>query len=105
MIEPRGFDWDDDQQEGGNTWHICARRNISQADVESVFDNNPLVLRERSDGPNPYYCVIGRDRKGRLLRVHGIYFQDPPKQFWFRPVSAFSCGPKLERRYLQSGRE
>lgn len=105
IIEIKGFDWDDDQQEGGNTWHICGRRNLSQADVESVFFNDPLVLREKSDGRNPYYCVIGRDQKNRLLEIHGALFQDPPKKYWFRPVTAFECRPKLRERYFASGRE
>ena len=108
MIEVHGFDWDDDQDVNGNTWHICVERgqhDIWQADVESVFDNDPLVLREPSRGKNPYYTVIGRDQKGRLLEVHGSHFQDPPKHFWFRPESAFLCRPKIRDRYFASGRE
>lgn len=107
MIELRGFDWDDDCDVDGNSWHILVEhghRNITQRDVESVFDRDPLILQEKSQGENPFYTVIGRDRRGRLLEVHGIYFQDPPKKFWFRPVTAFLCRKRLKERYFKSGR-
>lgn len=103
----RGFDWDDDFDSEGNTYHIVienSHRNITQLDVESVFDNDPLWLPEPSDGPNPYYTVIGRDRKGRLLEVHGAHFQRPRKTHWFRPETAFEARAKFQKRYFDSGR-
>lgn len=104
LIEVRGFDWDDDSDVNGNTFHCFIDHGLRTWEVESAFFNDPLWIREISIGTNPYYTVIGETDEGQLLEVHGALFQNPPKKYWFRPVTAFPCRRRLSERYYNKKR-
>ena len=71
LVRIKQIIWPDERVE-----HI-ARHGVTPAEVEEVcFGHNPLVLRARSQGPNPTYYVLGRTRAGRYLFCVVIAFPD-----------------------------
>ena len=71
MVRIKQLIWPDDRVD-----HI-ARHGVTPVEVEEAcFGRNPLVLRAKSQGPNPTYYVLGRTRAGRYLFCVVIAFPD-----------------------------
>lgn len=74
--------------------HI-ARHHVTPEEVEQVCFGHPLVLREKSQGVNPVYYVLGQTDAGRYLFSVVIQFPDGNGY----PVTARSMTEKEKRRY------
>ena len=61
-----GFDWDE-----GNARKSVDKHGISQAEAESIFFCNPLIVASdpRHSQMEPRYHALGRTNGGRLLHV------------------------------------
>jgi uncharacterized DUF497 family protein len=90
-----GFDWDE-----GN-----ARKNekhgVSQAEVEQVFFNAPLLLREdvKHSQREPRLLALGQTDLGRWLQVT---FTERGKGTLIRPISARAMSRKERPIYEQA---
>jgi hypothetical protein len=69
MIDPdqiAGFDWD-----AGNSRKSADKHDVSQAEAESVFFNDPLIVvddRKHSE-TEPRFNALGKTSQNRLLHV------------------------------------
>jgi hypothetical protein len=61
-----GFDWDE-----GNARKSADKHNVSQAEAEQAFFNDPLLLVPdlRHSQHEPRYHALGRTDEGRLLHI------------------------------------
>jgi uncharacterized protein len=61
-----GFDWDE-----GNIRKSADKHDVSQAEAESIFFNDPLILVEdsRHSDKEPRFNALGRTSQNRLLHV------------------------------------
>ena len=61
-----GFDWD-----SGNDRKSTDKHGVSQAEAESVFFNDPLIVAEdaRHSEREPRFNALGKTAQGRLLHV------------------------------------
>jgi uncharacterized protein len=61
-----GFDWDE-----GNARKSAEKHGVSQAEAESVFFSDPLIVvpDPRHSQAEPRYHALGRTAAGRLLHV------------------------------------
>lgn len=66
LLECIGFDWDQ-----GNAEKNWIRHQVSQAECEELFLNDPLVVApdEKHSGAEPRYYVLGQTDAGRALFV------------------------------------
>jgi hypothetical protein len=74
--------------------HI-ARHGIVPDEVEEVCSRRPLVMRGRSDGPNPVYYILGQTAAGRYLFCVVIRLPDGKGY----PVTARPMTDQERRRY------
>ncbi|MDI1266705.1 MAG: BrnT family toxin [bacterium] len=61
-----GFDWD-----AGNSRKSADKHDVSQAEAESIFFSDPLIVAEdakHSEG-EPRFNALGRTAQNRLLHV------------------------------------
>jgi uncharacterized protein len=61
-----GFDWDD-----GNSRKNADKHDVGQAEAESVFFNDPLIVIEdaKHSAREPRFNALGKSAQGRLLHV------------------------------------
>jgi hypothetical protein len=61
-----GFDWDD-----GNNRKSADKHDVSQAEAESVFFNDPLIVVEdsRHSVREPRFNALGKTPQNRLLHI------------------------------------
>jgi uncharacterized DUF497 family protein len=61
-----GFDWDD-----GNSRKSADKHDVSQAEAESVFFNDPLVVVEdaKHNEAEPRLNALGKTAQNRLLHI------------------------------------
>ncbi|MGQ0684228.1 BrnT family toxin [Bradyrhizobium sp.] len=61
-----GFDWDE-----GNSRKSADKHDVSQAEAESIFFNDPLILAEdlRHSGREQRFNALGKTSQDRLLHV------------------------------------
>ena len=83
------FIWPQDRIE-----HI-ARYGITPAEVEEACFGETLVQRQKSEGENPVYYVLGQTDAGRYLFCVVIQFPDGNGY----PVTAREMTAKEKRRY------
>ncbi len=58
------FEWD-----GGN-WPKCGKHGVSQAEIEYVLSNNPLVLADRyPEDMETRFDAVGKNRRRRYVFV------------------------------------
>jgi uncharacterized DUF497 family protein len=98
MIKPRnrlqactGFQWDD-----GNATKNWNKHDVSQAECEQVFFNQPLIVRRDRRHPeveSRYYALCRTDAE-RLLFVCFTVRED-----LIRVISARDMSPSETRRY------
>ena len=61
-----GFDWDE-----GNSRKSADKHDVSQAEAESIFFNDPLILAEdlRHSNREQRFNALGKTSQNRLLHV------------------------------------
>jgi uncharacterized DUF497 family protein len=88
-----GFDWD-----AGNDHKSEDKHQVSQAEVEQVFFNVPLVLAldVKHSQTGPRFHALGKTAAGRLLHITFTLRFDGRK---IRPISARDMRRKERRVY------
>lgn len=76
--------------------HI-SRHGVSPDEFEEVCFGSSLVLRAKSEGPNPVYHVLGETRGNKHLLCIAIEFPDGRGY----PVTARPMTDRERRRYQQ----
>jgi uncharacterized DUF497 family protein len=68
-----GFDWDD-----GNSRKSADKHDVSQAEAEGVFFNDPLIVVEDSkhSETEPRFNALGKTTQNRLLHITFTLRQD-----------------------------
>ena len=61
-----GFDWDD-----GNSRKSADKHDVGQAEAESVFFNDPLIVIEdaRHSETEPRFHTLGKTAQNRMLHI------------------------------------
>jgi len=90
-----GFDWDE-----GNSRKSVDKHDVTQAEAEQVFFNEPLLVAEdaRHSDREARLHALGRTDDGRLLHVTFTLRRDNTV---IRFISARSMHRKEKRRYEQ----
>jgi len=90
-----GFDWDE-----GNSRKSVDKHDVTQAEAEQVFFNEPLLVAEdaRHSDREARLHALGRTDDGRLLHVTFPLRRDNTV---IRVISARSMHRKEKRRYEQ----
>lgn len=83
------FDWDE-----ANMEHI-ARHNVTSAEVEQVFANDPMDLGADVVDGEERYNSVGHTNRLRVLVVAWTMRRDTT-----RPITAFDASAPLTKRYL-----
>jgi uncharacterized protein len=91
-----GFDWD-----AGNDRKSEDKHQVSQAEVEQVFFNVPLVLAHdaKHGQTEPRFHALGNTTAGRLLHITFTLRLEGRK---IRPISARDMHRKERRVYEES---
>lgn len=76
--------------------HIAAHA-VDTGEIEEVCFGSPMVLRAKSEGPNPVYYCLGQTQVGRYLFCVVIAFPDGKGY----PVTARAMTDREKRRYLR----
>ena len=91
-----GFDWDD-----GNSRKSADKHDVSQAEAESIFFNDPLIVGEDPghSGEEPRFHALGKTTEERPLHVTFTLRSD---RTLIRVISARDMSRKERRFYEQS---
>ncbi len=91
-----GFDWDD-----GNSRKSADKHDVSQAEAESIFFNDPLVVVEdvKHSGDERRFHALGKTTQARLLHITFTLRGDGTL---IRVISARDMDRK-ERRFYEEG--
>jgi uncharacterized DUF497 family protein len=91
-----GFDWDD-----GNSRKSADKHDVSQAEAESVFFNDPLIVMEdtKHSETEQRLQALGKTAQNRLLHVSFTLRQDGTM---IRVISARDMHRKERRAYEQA---
>ena len=95
LLQIEGFDWDE-----GNSRKSVDKRDVSQAEAEQVFFNEPLLVvedEEHSDRESRFHA-LGRTDIGRLLHIS---FTLRSESRLIRVISARAMSRKERLRYEQ----
>lgn len=99
MIDPdqiTGFDWDD-----GNSRKSADKHDVSQAEAESVFFNDPLIVVEdtKHSEREQRFHALGKTTQNRLLH---ITFTLRENQTMIRVISARDMHRRERKAYEQA---
>ena len=96
MNRIEGFDWD-----GGNSRKSADKHDVSQAEAEGIFFNDPLIIIEdaRHSGQEPRLNALGRTTENRLLHVTFTLRQEATL---IRVISARDMHRKERKAYEQA---
>lgn len=91
-----GFDWDD-----GNSRKSADKHDVSQAEAESIFFGDPLIVIEGSthSRAEQRFHSLGKTARGRALHVTFILRGDGTL---IRVISARDMNRKERQRYEQA---
>jgi hypothetical protein len=91
-----GFEWDD-----GNSRKSADKHDVSQAEAESIFFNDPLIVAEdaRHSRGEPRFHALGKTTQERPLHVT---FTLRGGRTLIRVISARDMSRKERRFYEQS---
>jgi uncharacterized DUF497 family protein len=91
-----GFDWD-----GGNSRKSADKHDVSQAEAEGVFFNDPLIVVEDSkhSETEPRFNALGKTAQSRLLHITFTLRQDGTL---IRVISARDMQRKEKKAYEQA---
>jgi hypothetical protein len=96
LSQIEGFDWD-----GGNCRKSADKHDVSQAEAESIFFNDPLIVAEdaKHGERQPRFHVLGKTAQNRLLHVT---FTLRHNATLIRVISARDMHRKERRAYEQA---
>jgi uncharacterized protein len=96
MNRIEGFDWD-----GDNSRKSADKHDVSQAEAESIFFNDPLIIIEdaRHSEQEPRLNALGKTTENRLLHVTFTLRQDATL---IRVISARDMHRKERKAYEQA---
>jgi uncharacterized DUF497 family protein len=96
MSRIEGFDWD-----RGNSRKSADKHDVSQAEAESIFFNDPLIIVDdaRHSGKEPRLNALGKTTQDRLLHVTFTLRQDATL---IRVISARDMHRKERKAYEQA---
>jgi uncharacterized protein len=91
-----GFDWD-----AGNSRKSADKHDVSQAEAESVFFNDPLIVVEdaRHSETERQFNALGKTAQNRLLHITFTLRQNGTK---VRVISARDMHRKERKAYEQA---
>jgi uncharacterized DUF497 family protein len=91
-----GFDWDDD-----NRRKSADKHDVSQAEAESVFFNDPLIVAEdaKHSETEPRFNALGKAAQNRLLHITFTLRQNGNR---VRVISARDMHRKERKAYEQA---
>ena len=91
-----GFDWDD-----GNSRKSADKHDVSQAEAESVFFNDPLIVVEdaKHSEAEPRLSALGKTAQDRLLHITFTLRQNGTM---IRVISARDMHRKERKAYEQT---
>ena len=90
-----GFDRDD-----GNTRKNADKHDVSQAEAESIFFNDPLIVEDSRHGKGaPRFHALGITAQGRGLHVTFTLRRD---ETLIRVISARDMNRRERQRYEQA---
>jgi len=91
-----GFDWDE-----GNSRKSADKHDVSQAEAESIFFHDPLILVEdtRHSGNEQRFNALGKTGQNRLLHVTFTLRQNGTM---IRVISARDMHRRERRLYEQA---
>jgi uncharacterized protein len=91
-----GFDWDD-----GNTRKSADKHDVSQAEAESVFFNDPLIVVEdvRHSERERRFNALGKTAQERLLHITFTFRQNGTM---IRVISARDMHRREKKAYEQA---
>jgi uncharacterized DUF497 family protein len=91
-----GFDWDD-----GNSRKSADKHDVSQAEAESVFFNDPLIVAEdaKHSEAEPRLNALGKTAQSRLLHITFTLRQNGTM---IRVISARDMHRKERKAYEQA---
>jgi uncharacterized DUF497 family protein len=91
-----GFDWDD-----GNSRKSADKHDVSQAEAEGVFFNDPLIVVEDSkhSETEPRFNALGKTAQNRLLHITFTLRQDGTL---IRVISARDMHRREKKAYEQA---
>jgi uncharacterized protein len=91
-----GFDWDD-----GNSRKSADKHDVSQAEAEGVFFNDPLIVVEdpKHSETQPRFNALGKTTQNRLLHITFTLRQDGTL---IRVISARDMHRKEKKAYEQA---
>src|SRR5712691_9060363 len=94
-----GFDWDD-----GNSRKSADKHDVSQAEAESIFFNDPLIVGEdaRHSETEQRLHALGKTAQNRLLHISFTLRQ---KGTMVRVISARDMNRKERKAYEQRSEE
>ena len=81
------FDWDDEDDLEGNTWHIIGQGEITVEDVEEVLHHHVGKVEPSKTSGNP--IVFGSTLDGKHIAVV-FKFEDDPELIIVRPITAYT---------------
>jgi uncharacterized DUF497 family protein len=91
-----GFDWDD-----GNSRKSADKHDVSQAEAEAIFFNDPLIVVEDSkhSETEPRFNALGKTAQNRLLHITFTLRKDGTL---IRVISARDMHRKEKKAYEQA---
>lgn len=91
-----GFDWD-----AGNSRKRAEKHDVSQAEAESIFFNDPLIVAQdaKHSGTEQRFNALGKTAQNRLLH---ITFTLRRNKTLIRVISARDMNQKERRLYGQA---
>lgn len=103
MVAPEyaeAFDWDDEDDERGNTAHLAEARpdrpGIQTWEVEQVFANGGVFVPNKKAG-SADWRLVGLTDAGRRLTLIVEYHED---RRVLRAITGWDCTPGERTRYL-----
>jgi len=95
ITEFDGFDWDE-----GN-WPKCGKHGLTQADIETVFANNPgIYVHPDHSVDEQRLRAIGRNDEGRYIYI-AFTLRQKSDRLLIRPISARYMHKREIERYEQ----
>ena len=96
LAQIAGFDWDD-----GNSRKSADKHDVSQAEAEGVFFNDPLIVVEDSkhSEAEPRFNALGKTTQNRLLHITFTLRQDGTL---IRVISARDMHRREKKAYEQA---
>lgn len=80
------FDWDDENDLEGNTWHIIGSGEVTAEEVEEVLHHHDGKVELSKQSGNP--IVIGWTLGGKHIAVV-FTIEDDPELIIVRPITAY----------------